>query len=218
LRDRVSAERLSIEFQYDYNATGQLERAIETGLLWSRNYPRDWIAHERLAIAYMTLGLYVNALSEFKQAGDRDPQNPVVETGMAAAYLCLDRFPEGKAILRNALRRNPAQALFHETAYTASLLEGDTREIQKEVTWGTGKPGVEDLMLSQAADSEAYFGRLAKARELSQLAIESATRDEANERAALIEAAEAFREAEFEYVEAARHRVHAALNPFIPRN
>jgi tetratricopeptide (TPR) repeat protein len=133
LRDRVSAvERLAIEFQYNFNATDQLDRAIETGLLWSRNYPRDWIAHERLATAYMRLGRYVNALSEFKQAADRDPQNPVVETGMAAAYLCLRRLPEGKAILRNALRRNPAQALFHETAYTASLLErGHARDPER---------------------------------------------------------------------------------------
>ena len=212
LRDRVSAvEKLSIEFQYDLDATGQLERAIETGRLWSRNYPRDWIAHERLATAYMRFGQYANALSEFRQADERDPKNPVIETGMAAAYLCLDRLPEAKAILRNALQRNPAQALFHEWAYLTNFLEGDSRQMQNELTWAAGKPSVEDLMLSKAADSEAYFGRLAKARELSQLAMESAARNEANERAALIAAVEAFNEAEFGNGEAARQQAHAAL-------
>jgi DNA-binding winged helix-turn-helix (wHTH) protein/tetratricopeptide (TPR) repeat protein len=212
LRDRVSAvEKLGIQFQYDFAATGQIERAIEIGRLWSRNYPRDWVAHERLATAYMRLGQYPNAISEFRQADERDPKNPVVETGMAAAYLCLDRLPEAKAILRKALQRNPAQALFHEWAYLANFLEGDLSQMQDEVTWAMGKPGVEDVMLSKEADSEAYFGGLGKARELSQLAMESAARTEAHERAALIQAVAAFHEAEFGSMEAARHLAHAAL-------
>ena len=213
LRDRVSAvEKLSIEFQYDLEATGDIERAIETGRLWSRNYPRDWIAHERTATAYMRLGKYANALAEFKEAAERDVHNPVVDTGAAAAYLCLDRLPEAKAILTNALQRNPTQALLHEGAYFASFLEGNSRQMQDEVNWASGKPGVEDLMLSKAADSEAYFGRLEKARELSQLAAGSAGRNEAIERAALIEANEAFREAEFGNLEAARRHAHAAIS------
>jgi len=212
LRDRVSAvEKLLIEFQYDLDATGQLERAIETGRLWSRNYPRDWIAHERLATVYLKLGQYPNAISEFRQADERDPKNPVVEAGMAAAYICLDRLLEAKAILGKALRRNSAQALFHEWAYLANFLEGDRSQMHYEVTWAMGKPGVEDVLLSKEADSEAYFGRLGKARELSQLAMESAARTEAHERAALIQAVAAFHEAEFGNMEAARHLAHAAL-------
>jgi hypothetical protein len=48
--------------------------------------------------------------------------------------------------------------------------------VEQQVEWTTGKPGAEDLLLSTQADTEAYFGRLWAARELSHRAVESARR------------------------------------------
>jgi len=60
-----------------------------------------------------------------------------------------------------------------------------------------GKPGEEDTLLSAQSDSDAYFGRLGKARELTRRAMESAKTNGAPETAAIWAVNGALREAEF---------------------
>src|SRR5207253_4712636 len=60
-----------------------------------------------------------------------------------------------------------------------------------------GKPAAEDLLLSQQSDTEAYYGRLTKARDFSRRAADSAIRADSKETAALWRASAALREAEF---------------------
>src|SRR5437667_1017498 len=66
---------------------------------------------------------------------------------------------------------------------------GDVAEMRRQVAWANGKVGIEDILLAQQADTEAFYGRLGEAREFSRRAIESAhragkkeARDVANER------------------------------------
>jgi len=70
-------------------------------------------------------------------------------------------------------------------------------------------------MLSLESDSEAWSGKLGKARELSRQAVESARHNEAKERAALWQANAAIREALFGNEEAAQKdaAVGASLAP-----
>jgi predicted Zn-dependent protease len=70
---------------------------------------------------------------------------------------------------------------------------------------------VEDALLGGEADTAAYSGRLAKARELSRRAVTSAERAEEKENAAGNEAEAALREALFGNAAKARQRAGAAL-------
>ena len=67
------------------------------------------------------------------------------------------------------------------------------------------------MLLAYESDTTAYFGRLAKARELSRQAVASAERAEEKEKAARYEAEAALREALFGIPSETRQRAAAAL-------
>jgi tetratricopeptide (TPR) repeat protein len=66
-------------------------------------------------------------------------------------------------------------------------------------------------MLSTQSDTEAYYGRLTRARDFSRRAADAAVRNDSKETAALWLANAALREAEFGNAAAAKQRVDAAL-------
>ena len=76
---------------------------------------------------------------------------------------------------------------------------------------GEGKTRREDGQLSDESDTEAYYGRLRKARELTRQAVESAKRNGSVDTAALWQVNEALREAEFGNTALARKAVADAL-------
>ena len=96
--------------------------------------------------------------------------------------------------------------------YGVAFLEEDTKGMQELVKSATGKVGIEDLLLSNASDTEAFYGRRTKARELSRRAVESALQDHRNEAAALWQLNSALREAEFGDPQEARKQVKASLD------
>jgi hypothetical protein len=49
-----------------------------------------------------------------------------------------------------------------------AFLRGDQAVMQRELAWASGRSGEEDWLLSSQSDTEAYFGRLTSARQLSQ--------------------------------------------------
>jgi predicted Zn-dependent protease len=57
-----------------------------------------------------------------------------------------------------------------------------------------GKPGTEDLLLATQADTEAWYGKLKRANELTHRAMDSAQHNDAKETAATYQAAAALRE------------------------
>ena len=83
--------------------------------------------------------------------------------------------------------------------------------MKQQEDWAIGKPGAEHWMLSLESDTEAWSGRLGKARELSRQAIESARRSDEKEPAALWQANAAIREALFGNADAARQNAAAAV-------
>jgi len=79
------------------------------------------------------------------------------------------------------------------------------------VAWAEGKPGNEDLLLSMQSDTEAYYGRMSKAREFSRKAVDSAVHADSKETAAVWQANAATREAELGNAVLARQGVAEAL-------
>jgi hypothetical protein len=60
--------------------------------------------------------------------------------------------------------------------YQLAFVRNDREAMAREVAWAAGKPGVEDVLLSNEADTAAYGGQLRKARDLSRRAAASAER------------------------------------------
>jgi len=95
--------------------------------------------------------------------------------------------------------------------YALAFLAGDTAEMERQVTWALGRPGEEDQMLNTHADTQAYYGRMVKARDLARQAADSAVRADAKETAAQWLAFQAIREVEVGNAGAARQAVARAL-------
>jgi len=119
---------------------------------------------------------------------------------------------DANAFLDQAQARSLDGLIIHENRYSIAFLRGDAAEMERQVAWAAGKPGVEDQLLSQHSDTMAYHGQLAKARELSRRAVESAVRGADKETAAIWEINAAMREMEIGNLSLAQRGVHAALS------
>jgi eukaryotic-like serine/threonine-protein kinase len=212
LRDRASEpEKLYITAHYYVNVTGEFEKAIQTGELWHQEYPRAAMPLVILDYLHSSLGRYEDGIQEEQEAMALDP-GVVLEYGnLAASYIATNRFDEAHSVMRQALSRKLEDLGLHFYMYMLAFLENDAAEMQKNVDWGTGKPGVEDVFLGVEGDTEAYHGRLAKARDFSRRAEESALHNDAKEPAATYIASAAYREAEFGNAAAARDGAAKAL-------
>jgi len=96
--------------------------------------------------------------------------------------------------------------------YLLYFLRGNIKGMEQQLAWAAGRPGDEDVMLSGQADTEAYYGRLMRARDYSRRAMEAAVRADSKETAALWRAAAGLRESEFGNPAAAGQNVDAALS------
>jgi len=205
MRDRVSErEKFYIESHYFVVVTGDLDKARETYELWAQAYPKDFVPHVNLGgYIYPALGQYNQALAECLEALRLRPDNPMIYSSLAGAYLSLNRFEEAHAAAQQAQAKNVAlwSPLY---LYKLAFLQNDAAGMAQQVAQAAGKPGVEDRLLRNEADTAAYFGELTKARELSRQAVASAQREQSKDVKAGYEAEAALREALFGNASAAQ--------------
>jgi len=212
LRDRVSErERFSIESNYYDSVTGETEKGIQIDELRAQTYPRDGGAHNSLAYRYEQLGQYEKAAAEASEAIRLFPGAAVDYSNLMEDYTALNRLDEATATYREAIARKLENPFLHDDMYAIAFLRGDNEEMKRQIDWAIGKRGAEDILLSAQSDSEAYYGRLGRARELSRQAVDSALQGDLKETAALWLLNSALREAEFESWDQARKQVNAGL-------
>jgi eukaryotic-like serine/threonine-protein kinase len=164
-----------------------------------------------LGAIYSELGQYEKAVSETQEVLRLEPNIVVGYINLAEDYLALNRPDDAKKEIEQAQERKLEGDYLHWRIYQIAFLKGDAPEMERQVAWAAGKPGSEDLLLSFQSDTEAYYGRLVKARDFSRRAVDSAVRDESKETAALWQVNAALREAEFGNTAAAKQGVEAAL-------
>ncbi|MGH9703113.1 MAG: tetratricopeptide repeat protein, partial [Candidatus Acidiferrales bacterium] len=211
LRERVSErEKLYIETHYYQLVSGELQKASQAYELWAQLYPRDSIPRGNLANLYASLGQYEKALERAREALDLSP-DAYTYTTIVFVYTCLNHLDDADATAKIALMKYPDSPYLRINLYQIAFLRSDPSAMAAQVAWSTGKPGVEDVMLSNEADTAAYSGRLAKARELSRQAIALALHADQKETAAAYESDSALREAFFGNSSAARDRVATVL-------
>ncbi len=213
LRDRTSErEKLYITAHYYGEVTGQLDKALENYLLWEREFPKDFIPYLNAGSIYAAQGQYEKAIADTRTCLQIEPNDVLVYSNLGGSYLNVNRLDEAKATFDQALALKLDDPALRSSMYSLAFLQNDLAMMQKQVDWASGKPGAEDQLLSQDSDTKAYFGHLAKARELSRRAVDSASNNGAKETAAIWQGNAALREAEFGNSDAARRDARAALD------
>ena len=211
LRDRVTErEKLRISATY-FRATGEIDKEVQTYQLWIANYPRDYVPHGNVGIAYGFMGQYKPAVAHSQEALRLEPNEILNYANLGALYLNLNRLDDAKAVFDQALAHKLDGGPLRWMMYYLAFLQGDSAQLQQQLTWGAGKTGDEDALLSFQSDTEAYYGRVSKARTFSRRAVDSAVRSDSKEAAALWQANAALREAELGQTAEARQGVTDAL-------
>jgi tetratricopeptide (TPR) repeat protein/predicted Ser/Thr protein kinase len=212
LRDRVSErEKYRISGLYYENVTGELDKASQVYELWEQSYPREMVTHNNLGVIYSVLGQNEKSVVETEEALRLEPNAINGYGNLAVSNLTLGRLDAAQQVLDQARARQLDGGWLRQVAYFVAFLKNDPGQMAQQVEWAAGKPGDEDVLLSAHSDTEAYFGRLTKARDYTRRAADSAMRADSKETAAVWQVNAALREAEFGNIAAAKQAVSTAL-------
>jgi hypothetical protein len=211
LSDRVSnREKYRISAFYFQYVTGELEKSTEAYELWAKSYPRDAVPHTNVASIYSTLGQYDKSITETEIAQKLEP-SIVGYSNLAGNYISVNRLNDARQALDEAQQKNFDGFIIRAGVYALAFLANDTAEMDRQVAWAAGRPGEEDQMLNIHADTQAYYGRLNKARDLARRAADAAVRVDDKESAAQWLVFQGLREAELGNAAAARQVIDRAL-------
>jgi eukaryotic-like serine/threonine-protein kinase len=212
LRQKVSErERLSIEAIYYTYTTGELEKAAQTYQQWQQIYPRDYLAYINLGDIYGILGNWEKALQEASAALRLEPNDENNYLNLGNDYANVNQLEQAETVYKQAEDRKLEGEFLLTNRYQLAFLKGDAAQMAQLLSAAMGKPGAEELLLAYQADTEAWYGKLKNARELTRQAMDSAQHNDAKEAAAMYQAAAALREAESGNREQARAEADAAV-------
>ncbi len=211
LRARVSERtRFAIETFYYIQITGEAEKSIETLSEWARTYPQDYYPHGGISSDLMAVAQYERAVSEARESVRLQPTG-LGYVNLMSANLRLNLLNEARAIFDQAKSFGISDANLYKARYLLAFLQHDGPGMQEQRSWAKNNPEGEYLVQAVHADTEAYYGRLASAGELSQQAIASARHAGAEQGAIALLLGQALREAEAGDEAAARQQAAAAL-------
>jgi serine/threonine protein kinase len=213
LRNHASeAEKYFIMSRYYKAVTGNMEKAEQVCQLWIQAYPRMAMPHTHLSGSiYPMTGQYEKGIEHGQEAIHLSPNFSPSYVLSMSDYIALNRLDEAKATYEQALKRNLKNSSFPLLLYQIAFLEKDTAGMAQQAARSAGKPGIEDLLTANEADTAAFYGRLKKARELSRQAVDTAERADKKEAAATHLAKSALREALFGNEDEARRGADLAM-------
>ena len=212
LREKVSErERFSVEGNYYFNATGELEKAAQTYELWQQAYPRDPTPYRAAGVVAVDMGNLEKALEEFREAMRLEPDSALNYLCLGYAYTTLNRLDEAEAVFKQSEERKLKNEYLLLNHYFVAFVKGNAAQMAQLVSAAGGKPGAEGMLLATQADTEGWYGRLRNARELTRRAMDSAQHNDAKESAAMYQAEATLREVESGYRQRARGEANAAV-------
>jgi tetratricopeptide (TPR) repeat protein len=204
-------EHLNIATLYYDLAQGDIEKAIGGYQEYIHAYPRDDVAMGNLSSEYFVIGDYAAASKYAEAALKIDPDSAAWYENYSTALLALSRPLEAEKVLQEAFSRQLDDPSLHANLYAVGFAKGDSALMQRELSWAAGRLNGEDSLLAAQSDTEAYYGRVEKAREYTRRAVESAKKAELPESAAVWEVEAAMREAMFGYPDEAKKHAESAL-------
>jgi tetratricopeptide (TPR) repeat protein len=212
LRDHASdPEKFFIEYVYERDVTGNLDKARQTAEIWTQTYPRDVIAHSLLG-GYGTQGTgrYEQTISASRRALALDPTEQFGYLNIAWACINLDRYDEAARALQEAADQHLDGTDLAIPRYMLGFLRGDASAMEQAFARTHGTPSEYTLRLTQAL-TLARSGRLREAESMA-LAVAAAIRQSgAIERAIHYETAIAIWDALAGNAASARRRAAALL-------
>jgi DNA-binding winged helix-turn-helix (wHTH) protein/Tfp pilus assembly protein PilF len=209
LRERATErERLYIEAHYYRDVTGEQDKAASVWEVMQQIYPRAVEPYSNLAGFYGRLGNCEKALEEAQEALrlDSDDQDSYATVGYL--FMCLNRLDEAQAAFKQAEERHLESEGLLSGRYSLAFLKRDADGMARVAeSAAADKP----LLLVLQGFTEAYYGRLRKARELLRRAVESAKQNGAVDTAASFQASGGLTEAYLGDLQHARADADAAL-------
>jgi serine/threonine protein kinase/tetratricopeptide (TPR) repeat protein len=184
LREHASdREKLTIAAGYYQNITGELNRAEQALRELLESYPRlqefesmDVSPHVMLGAVYMDQGRYAEAAELIRQSLQFAPHHLYAYLALSIDLLALQRFDEARQIIYEAQGRKFDAVRFHNALYALAFLRADSAAMAEQQRWFADKPDYDNWGIALASDTQAYVGHLAKARELTKRAADSAIR------------------------------------------
>ncbi len=204
-------EKLQITAQYYWYVTGELDKAAQTYQEMIESYPQEFRAYSNLGSVYIQQGQYEKAVESARQALRLAPDRVNSYGSLAAYTLAVQRFDETRQIIREAQARKLDTDVLHNALYAIAFIGSDTAAMAEQQQWYAGKPDYENEGLALASDTEAYAGRLGKARELTKRAVDSAIRTDNKESGAVWHANAALEQAAYGNLAEARQSAAEAL-------
>jgi eukaryotic-like serine/threonine-protein kinase len=212
LRDRVTEiEKLSIESRYFLYVTGDLEKAAQVYEFTVQNYPQSAGAFNHLGSTYGELGQYEKAIDSLRKALTLDPTRAQTYFNLAINLLGMGRLEDAAAVMREAENRKFRTDNLVQINYWIAFLRGDRAAMQSIILTSSDIPGAPSRLLSEQANTEAYYGHYEKARRLSREAAEQMEHDGNLESAADCLAVAALRESAVGDVAQARGDIAGAV-------
>jgi eukaryotic-like serine/threonine-protein kinase len=198
LRSRASElEKLSIAATYYGSVTGELDKAAQTYQQEIGNYPREVGPYAHLGQVFSSQGQYEKAIEITTDAVQIAADAPVLYENLAKYNLAMQRFKEARRKIQEAEAQTLDSDILHLFLYALGFLDGDSSAMSQEQHWFAGKPEYENFGLAYSSDSEAFGGHLARARELTRRAVDSAVRADNKESGAIYLANLALEEAAY---------------------
>ena len=176
LRDNAGdLERYLIEFLYERDSLGNLEKARQTADLWIQSYPRDMFPHSFLAGQItQSVGKFERSEEEGKKTIELDPDNAYGYHNLANSYVLRDRPENAEAVLKLASDRNLSIHEFAGLRHQIAFLKGDKEGMERAAAVGEEKLSAENWIYDMSGDFSAYYGHLGQARKAWRRAIELA--------------------------------------------
>jgi eukaryotic-like serine/threonine-protein kinase len=215
LRDRVSdQEKFFIDFTYDRQVTGNLEKAYQTLELWLQTYPRGEDPRPQDLLGGLSThgtGRFERAIEASQKAIAADPDFALAYANLASSYFLTGRFPEAERVFQQASERKLEMPDLLVLRYNIAVLKGDQEQMDRAVGLARGKRRAEHWVAHEEALALARSGQLDAARRSSNRAVDLALQEGAREAAANYRAARAAWEAVYGNTSEAKRNAMAAL-------
>jgi eukaryotic-like serine/threonine-protein kinase len=206
-------ERLFIEVEYYQTKQGQEAKDAwrVSAALWAKTYPRDCLGHGELGFFYAGNEEFDKALPEILEAHRLCPDDGLTSASLINTYTALNRLAEARAVSEEPRVKATDSFEVHSALYRLAFLQHDDAAMDREVAFAAGKPGFEDMLWYDQAQTAAYYGRMKDSREFSRKAVASALEAHEKERAVLDAEVAGLREAYVGNMAEARRQLSAAL-------
>jgi tetratricopeptide (TPR) repeat protein len=163
LRERASErERLRITADFYQNATGELDKAVQTHRQEIESYPEEDSAYADLSLLLSQHGEYERAVEAERQSLRLDPNVVSSHDNLAFTSLALQRFDETRMILDSAPPQKVDHYLFHTAGYALAFLGGDAAAMARQGQWFADNSQHENFGLALASDTDAMAAVFAR--------------------------------------------------------